>query len=102
MARRPYPTDLSDAEWELIDPHIPAVKSGGRQQSIPAGNWWTPCPTCCAVAVPGACCHMTFHPGKRSITTSAAGARPVSSKRSTMLCVSRFASMLAGTEWGDH
>lgn len=30
MARRPYPTDLTDAEWDLIEPWIPAVKAGGR------------------------------------------------------------------------
>jgi len=30
VARRPYPTDLSDAEWLLTEPYIPAVKSGGR------------------------------------------------------------------------
>jgi transposase len=28
--RRRYPTDLSDAEWELVEPLIPAVKPGGR------------------------------------------------------------------------
>jgi putative transposase len=28
--RRRYPTDLSDAEWELVRPLIPAVKPGGR------------------------------------------------------------------------
>ena len=32
MARRrhPYPTDLSDAEWELVEPLVPPVKPGGR------------------------------------------------------------------------
>jgi len=28
--RRQYPTDLSDAEWELIAPLIPDPKPGGR------------------------------------------------------------------------
>jgi putative transposase len=28
--RRPYPTDLSDAEWALLEPLIPAPKLGGR------------------------------------------------------------------------
>ena len=28
--RRRYPTDLSDAEWELVGPLIPPVKPGGR------------------------------------------------------------------------
>src|SRR4051812_281740 len=28
--RRHYPTDLSDAEWALLEPLIPAPKLGGR------------------------------------------------------------------------
>jgi putative transposase len=28
--RRPYPTDLSDAEWCYIEPHVPAPKEHGR------------------------------------------------------------------------
>jgi putative transposase len=28
--RKPYPTDLSDAEWECIEPHLPAPKAVGR------------------------------------------------------------------------
>jgi putative transposase len=29
-ARRPYPTDLSDDEWEILKPLIPEAKPGGR------------------------------------------------------------------------
>jgi putative transposase len=28
--RKPYPTDLSDAEWNYIEPHMPAPKEHGR------------------------------------------------------------------------
>jgi putative transposase len=28
--RRPYPTDLSDAEWKYIEPHLPTPKGHGR------------------------------------------------------------------------
>ena len=28
--RKPYPTDLSDAEWNYIQPHLPAPKGHGR------------------------------------------------------------------------
>ncbi len=28
--RQPYPSDLSDAEWKLIEPLVPHVKLGGR------------------------------------------------------------------------
>jgi transposase len=30
MERKAYPSDLSDAEWEVLQPHIPAPKTGGR------------------------------------------------------------------------
>lgn len=33
MARRPYPSDLSEAEWALLAPLLPAAKSGGRPRS---------------------------------------------------------------------
>src|SRR5258706_136689 len=28
--RKPYPTDLSEKEWTLLEPLVPAVKDGGR------------------------------------------------------------------------
>jgi putative transposase len=28
--RKPYPTDLSDAEWNYIEPHLPVPKEHGR------------------------------------------------------------------------
>jgi putative transposase len=30
LPRRPYATDLTDAEWQLLAPLIPAAKPGGR------------------------------------------------------------------------
>ncbi len=30
MARRKYSTDMTDAEWKVLEPYIPATKSGGR------------------------------------------------------------------------
>ena len=35
MPRRPYPSDLSDAEWALLDPLLPAARSGGRPRKHP-------------------------------------------------------------------
>jgi putative transposase len=31
--RKPYPTDLSDAEWNYIQPHLPAPKEHGRPRT---------------------------------------------------------------------
>ncbi len=32
--RRIYPSDVTDQEWEILEPLIPAVKPGGRPQEI--------------------------------------------------------------------
>lgn len=29
-----YPSDLTDAEWSLIEPHIPAARRGGRRRKV--------------------------------------------------------------------
>ena len=34
MARKPYPSDLTDAQWVLVEPHIPPEKWGGRTRSV--------------------------------------------------------------------
>src|SRR5215213_10812656 len=31
--RKPYPTDLSDVEWNYIEPHLPAPKGLGRPRT---------------------------------------------------------------------
>ncbi|MFC4060214.1 transposase [Planomonospora corallina] len=44
--RRPYPTDLTDAEWALLEPLVPAPKSGGRpvlharREIVDAISYW--------------------------------------------------------------
>lgn len=32
MARKPYPSDLTDEQWSLIEPLIPPAKGGGRRR----------------------------------------------------------------------
>lgn len=34
VARKPYPSDLRDEQWELIEVVIPAAKSGGRPRGV--------------------------------------------------------------------
>jgi putative transposase len=33
--RKPYPTDLTDREWELIHPYVPTAMPGGRPEKYP-------------------------------------------------------------------
>jgi putative transposase len=34
MERKPYPTDVTEAQWALIEPLIPAAKPGGRPRTV--------------------------------------------------------------------
>lgn len=34
MDRKRYPSDLKDAEWELLAPHVPEAGSGGRPRQV--------------------------------------------------------------------
>jgi len=34
MTRLSYPTDLTDAQWQRIEPQVPTPKSGGRPASV--------------------------------------------------------------------
>jgi putative transposase len=34
MERIPYPSDLTDEQWRLIEPWIPSPKPGGRPRSV--------------------------------------------------------------------
>jgi transposase len=33
--QKPYPTDVSDREWELLQPYVPEPKRGGRPAKYP-------------------------------------------------------------------
>src|ERR687890_1047716 len=74
--RKPYPTDLSDAEWKCIEPHLPTPRAAGRprrhslREILDASTW-------SKVAVLGACCRMDFRLGKPFTTTSGLGASTV-------------------------
>jgi putative transposase len=34
MARTPYPSDLTDEQWSMIEPMIPPAELGGRHRSV--------------------------------------------------------------------
>ncbi len=35
MSRRAYPTDLTDTQWAILEPHVPPPKPGGRPAKHP-------------------------------------------------------------------
>lgn len=40
MARKSYPTDVSDAEWAVIEPLIPAARHGGAPRTVNLREVW--------------------------------------------------------------
>jgi putative transposase len=34
MNRKPYPSDLTDREWAILEPLVPAAKPGGRPRTV--------------------------------------------------------------------
>jgi len=34
MDRKPYPSDLTDTEWRLLEPRVPPAKTGGRKRTV--------------------------------------------------------------------
>lgn len=34
MRRKPYPTDLTEEHWAILEPLIPLAKPGGRPRSV--------------------------------------------------------------------
>jgi putative transposase len=64
----PYPSDLSDAEWALLEPLLESSERRGRRSS-PPGAWRMPSSTCSGAAAPGGCSPESTRRGKPSTTT---------------------------------
>src|SRR5215218_10287881 len=71
MMRRAYQTDLSDAEWALIEPIFPPRELPGARGCIPCARSSTlSSSTWCVAAAPGACSRTTSRRGRASTTTT--------------------------------
>jgi Putative transposase of IS4/5 family (DUF4096) len=78
MMRRAYQTDLSDAEWALVEPYLPAPRAPGRPRIHPLREILD----AVFYVVRGGCTwrllpHDLERPGKPSTTISASGASMV-------------------------
>src|SRR5215217_56021 len=86
--RKPYPTDLSEAEWSCIEPHIPTPKAPGRPRVHTLREVLTPSFNSSGGVAPGALCLTTSLPGRPSTITSGLGASTVPGKGYTLPCAS--------------
>ena len=87
-------SDVTDKEWAMLEPLIPAAKPGGRPQEIARRESSMAYCMCCAVGVHGVCCRMICPTGVRSTYISASGNGLGSGNRSTPPCDGRCASAL--------
>jgi hypothetical protein len=73
--RKPYPTDLSDAEWNYIEPHMPTPKEHGRPPIHSLREILDAIFYVLEAVASGACYLTTFLDGPPFTTTSEPGAR---------------------------
>ncbi|GAA4763861.1 transposase [Citricoccus nitrophenolicus] len=69
---RPYPSDLTDEQWALIEPMVP-VKPGGRPAKHPRRGIVEAILYLDRTDAPGGRCRTTSRPGTPSTGTSSAG-----------------------------
>ena len=62
--RKPYPSDLTDEQWAIIEPLIP-VNAVGRPREVDMREVSTPSSTSTARAASGTCCRTTCRPRAR-------------------------------------
>src|SRR5215831_16493051 len=55
-----YPSDLTGAEWAVVEPMVPSAKPGGRKRTIDVREIFTEFSTCCGLAANGKRCPKTF------------------------------------------
>jgi putative transposase len=71
MERKRYPSDLSDQEWEILEPLFPPPKPGGCPRSVNLREVMNAIFYVLHGGFTGGSSPRGFHPGRRSITTSA-------------------------------
>ena len=73
---KPYASDLSDAEWAILEILIPPAKPGDRPRSVIMRQILNGIFYLLRSGVLGVCCRMITRPGQPSMTTFASGATP--------------------------
>jgi len=87
--RKAYQTDLSDAEWSCLEPHLRAPKADGRPRLYPLREifdaiFYVVRSGCAWRLLP----HDLEHLGRPSTITSASGAWMEPGRGCTLLCAS--------------
>jgi transposase len=80
-ARKPYPSEVSDAEWELLAPFLTQMREDAPQREHALRDLFNALRYVVGPGVRGAIFPMIFHRGLRCISKPGAGWRRRSSKR---------------------
>src|SRR5271157_5518609 len=64
MNELPYPSDLTAAQWALIEPLLPAPKPKGRKRRVDLRKITNAILMCSKAASVGACCRVNLLPGR--------------------------------------
>ena len=90
-----YPSDLTDAEWSIVEPMIPPARHGGRRRSVNVREVLNGISTCCGLAANGRLCPRTCRPKARFTTILSSGIGMARWSVSITNCMSRCASRKA-------
>src|SRR3954453_11513811 len=83
IARKSYPSDVSDDEWALIAPYLTLLPEDAGQRAYPLREAFNGLRY---IIKTGARCRMTCHLGRRSISRPGAGWHGAVSRRCWTIC----------------
>src|SRR6266851_173337 len=84
-----YASDVTDAEWALIEPHMPAAKPLGRPRDTELRDVVDAICISRGPAVSGGCCRRTFLRSRRCKVISTIGETTACLRRSISSCCCR-------------
>jgi hypothetical protein len=99
--RRPYATDLTDAQWSLVEPILPAPNLDGQHEKHPRREIVNAIFYLLRTgsAVHGGCCPTICRRGRRCTATSGAGRPTARSTASTTGYVTGCVTMPGAIRW---
>src|ERR1700728_4875900 len=87
-----YASDMTDAEWALIEPHMPAAKPLGRPRQVPLRAVVEALLYLFARPRRGVCCRTIFRTARRCSAIFMPGRPRGCGKPSTSCCCNKLAS----------
>src|SRR4051794_37085657 len=89
--RQRYKTDLTDEQWAVIEPLLPAAKPGGRPREVDLREVVNTLLYQARTGCSGTTCRTTWCPRARPTTTSRAGATTAPGRGWWTRCAARSA-----------